>query len=556
MLKRVLIGALALALAGGAGAWLFRKELILFAVTNAGKTSDIAPYSPVTWAQGPETGAVTPAADRPPNIIFILADDLGMNDISTFGGGVAGGRVQTPNIDRLAAQGAVFTQAYAGSATCAPSRAMILTGRYPTRTGFEFTPTPDGMGRIVSMFNDPKATGLPPGRFNSERAEDAPPYQLQGLPGSEVTIAEVLKPAGYHTVHIGKWHTGLGPEFGPNAQGFDESLLMASGLHLPERHPDVVNAKLPFDPIDKFLWARMQYAASFNEGPWFEPGGYLTDWWTDEAVNVIRANRNRPFFLKLSHWTVHTPLQATREDYDAVGDVGPERVRVYAAMVRALDRSVGRILDTLEEEGLAENTLIVFTSDNGGAGYIGIDDVNQPYRGWKMTFFEGGIRVPLFMTWPARIAPRSRIEAPVAHIDIMPTLAAAAAAPLPPGVEIDGASLLQFAEGAADPAARPHENLFWQSAYYRVVRSGDWKLQVTEQPERVWLFNLADDPTEKTDVSGQQPAKVAELRALLDAHQAGARPPLHPHTMEGAVAIDHSLAHRAPEGADYILWPN
>ncbi|MFZ4071304.1 MAG: sulfatase [Caulobacterales bacterium] len=563
-MKRVLIGLLVLLLIGAGGAWMFRKELVLFAISNAGKTQAVAPYSPVKWAQGPAaakpaatSNAQTPKAEeRPPNIIFILADDLGINDISAFGGGVAGGRVKTLHIDRLAAQGAIFTQAYAGNATCAPSRAMIMTGRYPTRTGFEFTPTPDGMGRVVSMFQDTESSGLPALRLDKARAESAPPYREQGLPGSEVTIAEVLKGAGYHTVHIGKWHTGLGPEFGPNAQGFDESLLMASGLYLPENHPDVVNAKLPFDPIDKFLWARMEYAASYNDGPWFEPGGYLTDWWTDEAISVIKANRHRPFFLNLAHWGVHTPLQATRADYEAVGDLGTERLRVYAAMIRALDRSVGRILDALESEGLAENTLIVFTSDNGGAGYIGIDDVNKPYRGWKMTFFEGGLRVPYFASWPAKIAAGTRIDAPVAHIDLMPTLAAAGRGALPKGVEIDGVNLLPLAIGPPLQNAPSDRALFWQSAGYRVVRKGDWKLQTTEAPARAWLFNLADDPTEQRDLSRSNPQKLAELRALIAKHQANARPPLYPHSVEAPIAVDYSRAKRAPNDAEIVYWAN
>lgn len=557
MIRRILVGLLVVVL-GGTTAWLFRKELILFAVTNAGKRQNIAAYAPVDWARGPTEPAPLAQAgtDQPPNIIFILADDLGINDISTFGGGMANGRIQTPNIDRLAADGAVFTQAYAGNATCAPSRAMIMTGRYPTRTGFEFTPTPDGMGRILSLFADNDESGLPPIRFDRTRSEAAPSYPMQGLPGSEVTIAEVLRDAGYHTVHIGKWHTGLGPEFGPNAQGFDESLLMASGLYLPEDDPGVVNAKLPFDPIDKFLWARMQFAASYNDGPWFEPGGYLTDWWTDETIKVIEANRNRPFFINLAHWGVHTPLQATREDYEAVGEFGSERARVYAAMIRALDRSVGQIMEKLETEGLAENTIIVFTSDNGGAGYIGIDDINAPYRGWKITFFEGGIRVPLFIKWPRRIDAGRQVSAPVAHIDMMPTLAAAATAALPEGVAIDGANLLPFATGETGPEARPHENLFWQSGYYRVVRSGDWKLQITEHPSRIWLFNLADDPTEQTDLSQAHPEKVAELRALIDKHNAEARSPLYPYTLEGPVAIDQTLAERLSEGGEFIYWPN
>lgn len=554
MLKKILIGLLVVVLVGGGVAWLNRKAIVLFVVGNSGK-KEVGPNIPVPWKEGPKEAAVLPG-ERKPNIIFILADDLGFNDISTFGGGVAGGRVPTPNIDRLAARGAVFTQAYAGTATCAPSRAMIMTGRYPTRTGFEFTPTPDGMGGIISMLDDPSATGLPAVVYNKEQAEEAPTYTLQGLPGSEVTVAEVLRDAGYHTVHIGKWHTGTGPEFGPNAQGFDEALLMASGLHLPENDPNVVNAKVPFDPIDAFLWARMQYAASYNGGPWFEPGGYLADYWTDEAINVIRKNRNQPFFLKLAHWGVHTPLQATKADYDAVGDIQPERLRVYAAMVRSIDRSVGRILDTLEAEGLADNTIIVFTSDNGGAGYIGLPEINQPYRGWKMTLFEGGIHVPMFVSWPGHIAPKSQVASPVAHIDLMPTFAAAGGGTIPAGVEIDGVDLLPFATGTAAPEARPHDVIFWQSAYYKAVRQGDWKLQVSEKPAKTWLFNLATDPTEKANLADQNPGKVAELKKLLADHQATARPPLYPHTTEGPIAIDKTVADKATPEDEYVFWPN
>lgn len=554
MWKRILLGLLVFVVAAGGLAWFNRKAIVLFIASNTDKRP-VGPNIPVPWQEGPAEAA-TPLAERKPNIIFILADDLGFNDISTFGGGVAGGRVKTPNIDRLAARGANFTQAYSGTATCAPSRAMIMTGRYPTRTGFEFTPTPNGMGNVVSMFSDPEATGLPPLIFNSAQASKSPPFALQGLPGSEVTMAEVLRDADYHTVHIGKWHTGLGKEFGPNAQGFDESLLMASALYLPENSPDVVNAKVPFDPIDTFLWAKMQFASSYNEGPWFEPGGYLTDYWTDEAIKVIHNNRNRPFFLNVAHWGVHSPLQATKADYEAVGDIQPERLRVYAAMVRALDRSVGRILDALEAEGLADNTMIVFTSDNGGAGYIGLSDINQPYRGWKMTLFEGGIRVPMFVSWPGHIPAASSVTAPVAHIDLMPTFASAAGGALPAGVEIDGVDLMPYARGSAAPEQAPHDAIFWQSAYYKAVRQGDWKLQVTEKPAKTWLFNLANDPTEKTNVAEQNPDKVAALKNLLADHQATARPPLYPYTTEGPVAVDKSAADKATPEDEYVYWPN
>jgi uncharacterized sulfatase len=546
---------LAIVIVGGL-AWIQRADLMLAMVKfRTEREMNVAPNRPIPWDQGP-AGASATDGQTPPNIILILADDLGINDISTFGGGVAGGRVTTPHIDELAARGAVFRQAYAGAATCAPSRAMILTGRYPTRTGFEFTPTPPGMGAIVSLVGSTMDRGLPPGRFNRAGAEQAPDFALQGLPPSEITLAEVLRDHGYHTVHIGKWHLGRGEGFAPNDQGFDESLLMASGLYLPEDDPEVVNAKLDFDPIDKFLWAAMGYAAAFNNrgDDLFEPGGYLTDYWTDQSVEVIRANRHRPFFLYLAHWGPHTPLQATREDYEAVGDIEPHRLRVYAAMIRAVDRSVGHIMATLEEEGLAENTVVLFSSDNGGAGYIGLPDINAPYRGWKATNFEGGLRAPLFVSWPARIAPGTAVDTPVAHIDIMPTLAAAAGAAVPEDVTVDGHDLLPLVTGEA--YALDREALFWQSGYYRVVRHGDWKLQVSTYPDKRWLYNLAEDPTEQVNLAGKRADKVEELTRLLEAHAAEAREPLYPYVIEFPVAVDKTLAERFEPGDEYIIWPN
>ncbi|WP_414979821.1 sulfatase [Congregibacter sp.] len=557
MLKRVAITVVSVMFVGVGIAWLNRIDLMLALIKYKSEAEYVVgPNRVIVWEPGPPV-PVEATADRPPNIILILADDLGINDISTFGGGVAGGRVQTPHIDQLAAQGAVFDQAYAGNATCAPSRAMIMTGRYPTRTGFEFTPTPAGMGPMISMVSRSLSNGLPPGRFNEVANDAALPYELQGLPGDEITVAEVLRDKGYHTAHIGKWHLGRTKGSTPNDQGFDESLLMASGLYLPEDDPNVVNARLDFDPIDQFLWARLNYAASYNNGgdDRFQPGGYLTDYWTDESINVIKANRNRPFFLYLAHWGAHTPLQATREDYDAVGDIKPHRLRVYAAMIRALDRSVGRIMATLEEQGLAENTLLMFSSDNGGAGYVGLPEINAPYRGWKLTNFEGGLRVPMLVKWPARISAGTVVKVPVAHIDMMPTMAAAAHADSPQGVPIDGLNLLPLATGdGAETWSR--ETLYWQSGYYRAVRHGAWKLQVSDSPAKSWLYNLAEDPSERRNLADSEPERLAELTILLDKHQVSARAPLYPFVAELPVAIDKTLADTFKEGDEYIYWPN
>jgi uncharacterized sulfatase len=329
---------------------------------------------------------------------------------------------------------------------------------------------------------------------------------------------------------------------------------MASGLYLPEDDPRAVNSKQDFDPIDRFLWAAMQHAASFNGGPAFEPGGYLTDYYTDEAVKVIEANRNRPFFLYLAHWAPHTPLQATAEDYAALDHIESHRLRVYAAMIRALDRGVGRVLDALRENGLEENTLVLFTSDNGGAHYIGLPDVNRPFRGWKISFFEGGIHVPFLARWPGRIAPGTVVDAPVHHFDLYATAAAAAGVPLPADRPMDGVDLLPFARGEATGA--PHDALFWRQGHYRVVLADGWKLQVTERPGTTWLFDLRSDPTEQHNLAAAHPERVARMRALLDAHDRDQVEPAWPSLIEAPINVDRDLSQ--PDGPDdeFVYWPN
>jgi uncharacterized sulfatase len=542
---------LALVVAGGS-LWLFRAEMLLAVLSWQSAATPVAGTQVPDWQKAPPGQARS--EDNRPNIILIVLDDVGINDLSLFGGGVADGRVTTPSIDRLAREGALFRQAYAGSATCAPSRAMLMTGRYPTHTGFEFTPMPGGMGRALSLIADNEERGLPPLLYDADVAAALPDFEDMGLPGDEVTLAEVLREAGYYTAHIGKWHLGRSEGSRPTDQGFDDSLLMASGLYLPEEHPDVVNARIDIDPVDRFLWARMRHANSFNGGGWFAPGGYLTDYWTDEALRVIERNRDRPFFLYLAHWGTHSPLQATRWDYEAVGDIQPHRLRVYAAMVRALDRSVERLLEGLAAQGLDENTLVMLTSDNGAPGYIGLPALNAPYRGWKMTLYEGGLRVPLVMRWPAGIAAGRSLEHPVAHIDVMPTLAAAAGTKPPPGREIDGRNLLPLAAGESDTP--PHETLFWHSDHYQAVRAGRWKLQRSEQPAFSLLFDLEQDPTERRDISARHPATAGRLRALLDAHLDGRRPPLYPSSLQGPVAVDKTLDATLEPGDPWIYWPN
>lgn len=552
-MKKILLPTIVVALVLGSMAWFMRIEILLQLVNYRYSSIEVGEPRDLAWQQGP---LVRQHSETSPNIILIVADDLGYNDISTFGGGI----IQTAGIDRLAREGVVFNQSYSGASTCAPSRAMMMTGRYPTRTGFEFTPTPPGMGNMVNLIGASIDNNLPPSFYDQSIEADHPPYERKGLLPEEVTVAETLKQRGYYTAHIGKWHLGRENGMAPYQQGFDDSLLMSSGLYLPEDHANVVNAKLPFDPIDQFLWSAMTYANSFNAGDEdrFKPKGYLTDYWTDEAIKVIKANKNRPFFLYLAHWGPHTPLQATREDYDAVGDIKPHRKRVYAAMIRAVDRSVARVLDSLDKEGLSDNTLVIFTSDNGGAGYIGLPEVNQPFRGWKITMFEGGIRVPMMMRWPQNIAAGTRIDQPVAHIDVMPTIAAAADAPLPDGRVIDGVDILPLINPDVQ-ATWPRKNLFWQNGHYQVVRHEDWKLQVNNRPTdglKVWLYNLAEDPTEQNNIAADYPNKTNQLLGLLAQHQADSVGPLYPAASQYPIMVDKTMAESFRSGDEYVYTPN
>jgi len=394
-MARVLAGLLATTLLAGAGAWYWREALFLPLPGMLDRWRDpIGPMRPVTWQAGPDTPTAPPGR-RAPNIVVIVADDLGYNDVTFGGGGVAGGAVPTPHIDSIANDGVEFTRGYAGNATCAPSRAAIVTGRYPTRFGFEFTPAPKQFMRLVAHLqrNDPG----PPVYF-ADREADVPPIEQEGLPPQEITIAELLRTRSYRTLGLGKWHLGEAKAMRPTARGFDEFLgfLPGAAMYLPKDDPAAVNAIQDFDPIEKFLWANLSFGIREDDGSRFTPAAYMTDCLATEAVRAITANRNRPFFLYLAFNAPHTPLQALRADYEALPQIENHTLRVYGAMIRALDRGVGQVLDALRANGLEDDTLVIFTSDNGGAHYIGLPDINKPYRGWKMTFFEGGVHTPFF----------------------------------------------------------------------------------------------------------------------------------------------------------------
>ncbi|HEY5645451.1 MAG TPA: sulfatase-like hydrolase/transferase, partial [Pseudomonadales bacterium] len=552
---RKLLVALVVLVIAGAVAWQNRIELLVWGAPKLRAALNPVPENvPTRWAVGPAE-AEAPPAERPPNIIVILTDDMGFNDISLYNGGAGDGSVMTPSIDAIAQQGVRFMNGYSANAVCAPSRASIMTGRYSTRFGFEFTPFPRIGATIFSWMQelDPKPL---PSFIDMEALDRLPGEDLGdlGMPAEEVTIAEVLKAAGYYTAHIGKWHLGSSNGMRPEEQGFDDSLYMAGMLYLPEDHPDVVNAKREEDSIERMVWTTAEYAAQFNGGERFQPDGYLTDYYTREALKVIENNRNRPFFLYLAHWGIHNPLQALRSDYEALAHIEDHHLRVYSAMIRSVDRSVGAVQAKLEELGLAENTLILFTSDNGGAGYIQLPDVNRPYRGWKLTHFEGGTHVPFMASWPSRIRAGSLMNAPVHHIDLFHTIAAAAGADVPTDRKLDGVDLLPFVTGEA--TGSPHETLFWREGHHQSVQHQGWKLIRAARPDKRWLFNLIVDPTEQVNLAARRPEKVAELEALLDAHNAEQAQPLWPSITESPQLIDKHGGQPYEEGDEYIYWPN
>jgi len=546
---------LALTLLGSvilAGAvWAKREYILLHAPGWIARVRDpIGPFREVSWQPGPEA---PPSGPRPPNVVVIVADDLGYNDLTFGGGGVANGAVPTPNIDSLARDGVEFTHGYAGNATCAPSRAAIMTGRYPTRFGFEFTPAPKGLMRLFAHWNQDTD---PPAVYFKEREKDVPELAREGLPSSEITLAELMHKQGYRTLGFGKWHLGEAGPMQPQNRGFDEYLGFTAGgsMYLDPDDPNSVRSQQSFDPIDAFLWANLRCSVTKDGGPKFKPDLYMTDYLAREAVRAIQANRNRPFFLYFAPNAPHTPLQATRADFDALPQIQDHELRVYAAMIRALDRDVGQVLEALRANGLEHDTLVIFTSDNGGANYIGLPDINRPYRGWKMTFFEGGVHTPFFARWPAKLPHGTRFDPPIAHVDIFATAAAAAGAPLPSDRVYDGVDLVKLVQG--DPDARTGRAIYWRSGHYRSILAHGWKLQTSERPKKDWLFDLAADPTERANLADSRPEKLAEMRTELDALDGQMVQPIWPSLIEGPIPIDRPLGTPAQPGEEYVYWAN
>ena len=437
------------------------------------------------------------STNRKLNFVLFLIDDLGWMDLGCYGSKY----YQTPSIDRLAAEGMRFTDAYAACAVCSPTRAAVMTGRYPARVGvtdwirwFDFE----------GDWTDPKEKGPTEYVGNSRRKLLCPPNPYwMGL--EEVTIAEILKTAGHTCCHIGKWHLGHDAWY-PEKQGFDFNI---GGCHFGQ----------PPSYFDPYKNKRLKQGI-----PTLEPrnkGEYLTDREADEAVAFLHRHKDKPFFLYMSHYAVHTPIQAKKEiteKYRSKPLLG-QKNPAYAAMIDSVDQTLGRIMSTLDELNLSERTVIFFTSDNGGYSRV---TNNSPLRAGKGYPYEGGIRVPLLIRWPGGINPGMVSREPVISVDYFPTICELAAVPLPSNRTIDGLSLVRHLK--SDGTKKPDRDaIFWHFPHYRdeivpysIIRTGQWKLIKNYEGKTFELFNLEADLSEENDLSEKMPKKVKELNVRLN----------------------------------------
>jgi arylsulfatase A-like enzyme len=413
--------------------------------------------------------------DRP-NFVFILIDDLGWKDSSTYGSKC----YETPRLDQLSREGMLFTDAYTAAAVCSPTRASIMTGKYPARLHLTHA-------LIIECPTDRKLL-----------CPDWTKYM--GL--EEVTIAEALKEAGYVTGSFGKWHLDGTTGYLPSLQGFDETTF--------DRHI-----------VDKFY--PYYTTPPYPEG---QEGEYLTDRLTDDSLKFIEKNKDRPFFVYLSHYAVHVPIEAKEDlipkyQQKPECNCGGQQDHTYAAMIQSVDESLGRVVDKLAELGIDDRTVVIFISDNGGLSSV---TSNAPLRSGKASEFEGGIRVPLVIKWPGMTKPGTVCHEPVTSTDFYPTMLEMAGLPLMPEQHMDGVSLVPLLRQTGVPQ---REALYWHFPHYHstfvtpwgAVRKGDWKLIEyfeNEGDSRWALYNLKNDIGEQNNLAQADPAKRDELKSLLE----------------------------------------
>jgi len=434
------------------------------------------------------------AADRTPNVIFIMADDLGWTDLACFGSKY----YETPNIDKLAAQGMKLTRHH-HCQNCQPTRAAIMTGQYAARTGVY---TVGGIDR-----------------FDWSSRPLRPADNVTELPLEKTTVAQVMKQAGYATGMFGKWHLGEKGDHHPGKRGFDEAIV-SMGQH-----------------FDFATNPKTEYAK----------GEYLADFLTQRAVDFITRHKDAPFFLYLPHFGVHSPYQAKKELIAKFKDkpaVGGHHDPVYAAMIASVDESVGRVMATLDELKLAEDTVLIFTSDNGGVGGYTREGVkggdttdNAPLRSGKGSLYEGGTRVPFIVRWPGVAKAGSSCDVPTIHVDVLPTLAEIAKAAPPQNQPLDGESLVPlFRDSSANLKRKAIYQHFpgylgagqdtWRTTPVGLIEVGDWKLMEYFEDGRLELYNLKDDIGEAKNLAAENPEKTKELHAKMLAWREAIKAPM------------------------------
>ncbi|MEO0530587.1 MAG: sulfatase-like hydrolase/transferase [Planctomycetota bacterium] len=419
------------------------------------------------------------AAEDRPNIVLLFADDAGYADFGFQGSK----HFRTPHLDMLASSGVVLKTLYTSAAVCGPSRAGLLTGRYQQRFGFEENNVPGWMSPSSKLLGDE-----------------------MGLPLSEQTIADHLQSLGYRTAVFGKWHLGATEALHPLSRGFDEFVGFRGGArtYFALNHP-----------------GRPENRLERGRGTYREHEGYLTDALAEEACDFIRRHRDRPFFAFVSFNAVHAPMEADPADAATFANLKGTR-RTAAQMMLSLDRACGRIVDQLAELGLEENTLVVFTNDNGGP----MDrngSSNYPLSGVKGTHLEGGIRVPGVAVWPGRLPAGETYEEPVSTLDLLPTFVAAGGGDTDAIDGLDGVNVLPFLIGEA--SGRPHETLYWKCESRAAIRDGDWKL--IRYPDRpAELFDVMSDPGEQQDLAIEHPERTRELFRKLFAWEVELERPL------------------------------
>jgi arylsulfatase A-like enzyme len=418
---------------------------------------------------------VTGKNDRPPNIVLLFADDLGYADTAVYGSKT----IPTPHIDRLAKGGIRFTDAYVTAATCSPSRAGLMSGSYQQRFGFEFN--------------------------TSGAAETHAKHR--GLRPSAITVAEVLQKAGYATGIFGKWHLGTRDMFNPLNRGFDEFYGFLAGAH------SFFEAKEP-QPV---------YQSILRGSEIISEPEYLTDAIARETVAFIERNKQKPFFAYVPFNAVHTPIEATEKYQQRFPDEMDETQRDYNAMTSALDDAVGAIVKALEEAGLTQNTLIIFLNDNGGPMYTGVQS-NGELRLGKLFLFEGGVRVPMIVSWPGQLGSGKVFKGITSSLDIFPTLSAAAGIDLPDALALDGVNILPFLKG--EKKGNPHRTLFWSNGPNKAMRMGKWKL--VKSGAYAWLFDLSKDLGETNNLADEKPEVLDILQGALEEWLGEMAPPAWP----------------------------